>query len=248
MLTPGDLRRHIGKYYGKYSGEVVRINHGDKRGHIFVKVPTVFGPDHEVEARPCMPYGHFMVPTPESKIWVEFEAGDPNYPIWTGVWYLADEVPDVAQLDPPENRVLKTASGHTMAFMDKDGEERIAITHDVAGSSIEMDHEGRIALVHNSGSVIEIDKDGKITITDTGNDTSIVSSKISLGTQGGAAEKLVKGDSLVQKLDAIINAIMTHTHPTGMGPSGPSVDASASLASMVGTLSMAILSQQNTTD
>ena len=99
-----DSVRHRGKYYGKYSGRVVDSADPNFTGRIKVVVPSVFGEELEVVARPCVPYGHFFIPPSETLIWVEFEAGDPGSPIWVGTWYADDATPAPAQLDPPDTR------------------------------------------------------------------------------------------------------------------------------------------------
>lgn len=76
---------------------------------------------------------------------------------------------------------------------------------------------------------------------------SIVSKKISLGTQGGASEPLVLGDTLVSKLNDLIQIIARHYHPTGVGPSGQPVTEAASLETLSASLQQ-ILSTRNTTD
>src|SRR5438093_1586430 len=109
-----DLKRHAGKFYGKYSGEVTDNHDDDFFGRIKVKVPSVFGADVEVRARPCFPYGHFFVPPVGAKVWVEFEAGNTSYPLWVGTWYPQGKTPQPAAMAPPDNRVIQTASGHTI--------------------------------------------------------------------------------------------------------------------------------------
>jgi hypothetical protein len=62
MYMHPELEHHAGKYYGKYSGEVTKNEDDLKLGRITVKVPSVFGINMEVVARPCLPYGHFFIP------------------------------------------------------------------------------------------------------------------------------------------------------------------------------------------
>src|SRR5579871_4147029 len=123
MFGSSDMERHAGKFYGKYSGEVTDNTDTETRGNITVKVPSVFGTDVEVLARPCLPFGHFFVPDVGAKVWVEFEAGDLRFPIWVGVWYPTDSTPKDAAISPPDNRVIQTPSGHTIEILDKAGEE-----------------------------------------------------------------------------------------------------------------------------
>src|SRR5438128_10738827 len=104
MWMDPDLQRHSGRYYGKYSGEVTKNEDDDKLGRIIVKVPSIFGKDTEVQARPCLPYGHFFIPAVGTMVWIEFEAGDIRFPIWVGTWYPTGKVPQQAAIKPPDNR------------------------------------------------------------------------------------------------------------------------------------------------
>ena len=48
--------------------------------------------------------GVFMVPQIGSGVWIQFEAGDPDRPVWTGGWWgLASEVPSLALAGVPGN-------------------------------------------------------------------------------------------------------------------------------------------------
>jgi uncharacterized protein involved in type VI secretion and phage assembly len=94
------------KYWGKYRGTVENILDPKQIGRIKVIVPEVSGLMPTTWAMPCMPYGGlnsgmFAVPLPGSGVWVEFEHGDPDYPIWVGTyWGSAAEVPKLAQTAP----------------------------------------------------------------------------------------------------------------------------------------------------
>ncbi len=102
-----------GRYFGKFKGIVVSNTDDQNLGRLQVKVPDVLGAQ-EVWARACVPYagkmqggaqtGFFAVPPDDSLIWVEFEGGDANYPIWVGCQWApgqtdsADAVPGVVVL------------------------------------------------------------------------------------------------------------------------------------------------------
>ena len=152
-----DLQRHVGKFYGKYSGEVVK-NDTDKEnmGRIVVKVPSVFGRGAEVTARPCLPYGHFFVPPVGAKVWIEFEGGHSSSPIWVGTWYPQGTTPAKGGISPPDNRVIQTASGHVIEIMDKLGEEKITIKHK-GNAFISIDKKGSVLIANQSGSYVQLD-------------------------------------------------------------------------------------------
>jgi len=95
------------KYLGKYRATVVNNVDPMQIGRIQVIVPDVTNVMLSSWAMPCLPWsgvntGMFTVPPPGSAVWVEFEQGDPDYPIWVGgFWGTAAEVPAMAHTIPP---------------------------------------------------------------------------------------------------------------------------------------------------
>ena len=95
------------KFFGKYRGTVINNVDPEMRGRIQVAVPDVTAVVPSSWAMPCAPVagmqtGMFAVPLIGAGVWVEFEQGDPDYPIWTGCfWGTAAEVPAMAQIAPP---------------------------------------------------------------------------------------------------------------------------------------------------
>lgn len=95
------------RLYGKYRGTVVNNIDPMQIGRIQVMVPDVAGFVPGSWAMPCVPVagintGVFTVPIPGAGVWVEFERGDPDYPIWVGgYWGSAAEVPVLAHMVPP---------------------------------------------------------------------------------------------------------------------------------------------------
>jgi hypothetical protein len=197
MYNSTDLQRHIGKFYGKYSGEVVNNEDEEKRGQITVRIPSIFGTesDSEVTARPCLPYGHFYIPPVGAKVWVEFEAGNLAYPIWVGTWYPVDSPPEEAAVTPPDQRVIHTASGHIIQLGDKAGEEQITIRHQ-GNSFVSIDKDGSVIIGNHKGSTLILNaKDENVVLIEQhGNTISMTDAGIIVvGKDGGAAVEL-KGD------------------------------------------------------
>jgi uncharacterized protein involved in type VI secretion and phage assembly len=95
------------KYYGKYRATVVNNIDPMQIGRIQVIVPDVSNVIPTSWAMPCVPVagiqmGLYTVPPIGSGVWVEFEQGDPDYPIWVGCfWGTAAEVPALARMVPP---------------------------------------------------------------------------------------------------------------------------------------------------
>jgi uncharacterized protein involved in type VI secretion and phage assembly len=102
------LRSH---YFGKYRGTVTDNQDQTTRGRIKLQVPSVLG-SLEIWAMPCVPYagdqvGFYSIPPNKSGVWVEFEGGDPSYPIWTGCFWADNEVPDTGG---PDIKIWQTDS------------------------------------------------------------------------------------------------------------------------------------------
>src|SRR4029453_93937 len=96
-----------GRFYGKYRAMVINNIDPMQIGRIQVIVPDVSNVIPSSWAMPCVPVaglqmGMFTVPPIGAGVWVEFEQGDPDYPIWVGCfWGTAAEVPTLARLVPP---------------------------------------------------------------------------------------------------------------------------------------------------
>lgn len=95
------------KYWGKYRGTVVNNIDPEMYGRIQAMVPAVSSLLPTSWAMPCLPVagiqnGMFTVPIIGSGVWIEFENGDPDYPIWSGCFFgAASDVPALARMVPP---------------------------------------------------------------------------------------------------------------------------------------------------
>ena len=113
-----------GRYFGKYRGLVASTEKDStRRGRIQVIVPAVLG-DQVVWAMPCVPYaganvGFHMLPPENAGVWVEFEAGDPSYPIWSGCYWASD---DVAAADESAGVKFLRTDKFTLRIDDNNGE------------------------------------------------------------------------------------------------------------------------------
>lgn len=115
------------KFFGKYRGTVV--NHVDpmRQGRVQVTVPNVL--PLSTWALPCVPFagiqqGAFLIPMAGSGVWVEFEAGDQDRPIWVGgYWGNPGEVPALAQATAPGLQVvcINTLAQNTLLLSDMPG-------------------------------------------------------------------------------------------------------------------------------
>jgi hypothetical protein len=114
------------KFYGKYRGMVVSGLDPEGRGRILAQVPDVLGMGISTWAMPCVPFaglqmGMYIVPPPNAGVWIEFEKGDPDYPIWTGCWWGSRlEVPLTAQTAPPALPIILLETALKNGFVVSD--------------------------------------------------------------------------------------------------------------------------------
>lgn len=168
-----DEQRHFGKYRG------VVINNVDpmQLGRLLVQVPDVLAASTSSWAMPCFPVagpqmGFVAIPPVGAGVWVEFEQGDADHPIWSGGWFgSAAELPALALASPPPLSafVLQTTGQATLQLSDLPGA-------------------GGILLRTASGAMISINETG-ITISN-GQGASIVLSGPMVTVNGGALEVL----------------------------------------------------------
>lgn len=164
FMPASDLDRHVGRFYGKYPAIVVDVEDPNKVGRIKVDAPSIFPESQPQWARPCFASGHFFVPPVGAKVWIEFEAGDIEFPLWVGTWYVPDDVPPEADTDAATSRVIHTPSGHAVEFSDAENEEKIVIRHKL-DSYVSVDETGSVILANQNGSLVYLNADaGELTV------------------------------------------------------------------------------------
>ncbi len=142
------------QFFGKYRGKVVNNVDPMQMGRVQVSVPAVFGEGQMSWALPCAPYGgsqvgFFAIPPTNADVWVEFEAGDPNVPIWSGCFWGQGDAPASPPL--PSTKVLKT-DAVTLTIDDLLG----AVTLEVqSGAKIKIDAQG-IEIDNGMGAKIKL--------------------------------------------------------------------------------------------
>jgi len=175
------------RYYGKYRAFVVDNADPEDRGRLRLKVPSVL--NEEVIsgwALPCVPYGgapnqgFFFIPEVDAGVWVEFEGGNLDYPVWVGTYWGKpggeSEVPkpnddtgaeEGSVQNPPTRKIIKSLKGHTIQLEDADDEEMILITmivKDKPSNVIVLDSKG-VKITDTNENVVTL-ADKLISITD----------------------------------------------------------------------------------
>lgn len=147
--------------YGKYRGTVTNNIDPLQIGRIQVMVPDVAGFVPGTWAMPCVPLaginnGVFTVPIIGSGVWVEFERGDSDYPIWVGgYWGSAAEVPVLAHAVPPgvPGITLQTPLKNGIVISDVPGPTGGILIQTTTGAMISVSDVG-ITLSNGKGAVI----------------------------------------------------------------------------------------------
>lgn len=153
-----------------YRGVIVDTNDPRKLGRVRVRVFGIFESGISNEdlpwAAPAQPifagsgvgFGHFAVPEVNSQVFVFFEGGDFNQPIyWAEAPNAVHGLPSDRITNYPNRRVIKTKAGLGVYIDDSDT---------------------KIRIIHPSGKYIEMDSSGSVTIT--ADDVTITGSNITI--------------------------------------------------------------------
>lgn len=160
-------------YFGKYRGKVTDIDDPTKRGRIKVSVPSVLK-DLELWAMPCVPYagasiGFYCIPPVGTGVWIDFEAGDPSYPVWTGCFWADNELPDTGGAaikiwktdkitvridDDNDEIVISTTSGSKITLASDVKTESGEATHTVGSAGVSSEKgSGKVEVTSSSVKV-----------------------------------------------------------------------------------------------
>ncbi|WP_444997857.1 phage baseplate assembly protein V [Aliikangiella sp. IMCC44359] len=165
------------KYYGKYRGMVLNNVDPLQQGRLQVQVPDVANLIPTTWAMPCAPVagiqnGMFALPIIGSGVWVEFEQGDPEYPIWVGCfWGSAAEVPALALLTPPVTPAitLQTPLQNGITISDMPGPTGGIMIKTTTGASLIINdtgiymQNGKGAMINMVGPTVDINS-GALTV------------------------------------------------------------------------------------
>jgi uncharacterized protein involved in type VI secretion and phage assembly len=142
------------KFLGKFRGSVLNNIDPEQRGRLQVIVPDVSALGITTWAMPSLPIGGlqsgvFSIPMIGSGVWVEFEQGDLDYPIWVGTfWGSAAEVPPIALTLPPgvSGIVMQTPLQNGLLISDVPGP---------TGGIMIKSTTGAFILVNDTGIIIQ---------------------------------------------------------------------------------------------
>ncbi|MCQ6957522.1 phage baseplate assembly protein V [Mucilaginibacter aquariorum] len=155
-----------GPYYGKFRGTVINNLDPDMRGRLLLSVPDVLDLIPSSWAEPCVPLagptgppmGVYMVPPIGAGVWVEFEHGSADRPIWVGCrWGLASDVPPLSKAGLPvsPNIVMQTVGQNSFVISDLPGPTGGIMLKSATGASL---------IVNDTGIYIQNGKGATITL------------------------------------------------------------------------------------
>ena len=153
-------------YFGKYRGTVFNNLDPQFRGRIMALVPAVLGLVPSTWCEACVPLagptgppmGAYFVPPIGAGVWIEFENGDPSYPIFAGCRFgsPADQPPIAkAGLPVSPSIVLQTAAQNSISVSDLPGP---------TGGIMLKSTTGAMLIVNDTGIYIQNGKGAMITM------------------------------------------------------------------------------------
>lgn len=165
------------KYWGKYRGTVIQNIDPLQTGRLQIMVPDVMSLLPTTWAEPCVPLagptgppmGVYMVPPIGAGVWVEFEHGDPNRPVWVGCrWGLPTDIPPMALLGNPAdpNIVIQSLLQNMIMVSDMPPTP-------LSGGIILKSTTGAMIVVNDSGIYISNGKGAMITLIGTAIDFNV---------------------------------------------------------------------------
>jgi uncharacterized protein involved in type VI secretion and phage assembly len=149
------------QYVGKYRGTVFNNVDPKQQGRLQAVVPDVLGSTPSSWAMACVPFtgsqaGLWTVPPVGAGVWIEFEQGDPDFPVWSGGWWgSAADPPALALSVPPpvSHVVLQTTGQNTISISDAPGPAGGLLLKSTTGAVIMVNSLG-ITLSNGQGASI----------------------------------------------------------------------------------------------
>lgn len=150
------------KLFGKYRGIVLNNIDPMQIGRLMVQVPDASNVLPSTWAMPCVPFagiqsGMFAVPPIGSGVWIEFEQGNTDYPVWTGCfWGSAAEPPALALAAAPglQQIVIQSVGQNTFMLSDTPGPTGGILLKSTTGAMIAINETGIIISNGQGASIV----------------------------------------------------------------------------------------------
>jgi uncharacterized protein involved in type VI secretion and phage assembly len=137
--------------------------------------------------------GFFAIPPVGAGVWIDFEAGDPARPVWSGGWWGSDERPknEGGTAASPPLKILRSEKGLMLALDD-----------DASTATLSDENGNNLVTIKASEGQIRVEAATKVIVE---------APQIEL--VDGASHPLVFGDDLLQYLNQLVMLFNTHMHP-----------------------------------
>jgi uncharacterized protein involved in type VI secretion and phage assembly len=153
---------NVKEHYGKFRGTVIDNVDPMNIGRLMVMVPDVSNVIPSTWAMPCLPFagiqnGFFAMPAIGAGVWVEFEQGDSDYPVWTGCFFgSAAETPALALAATPglQAVVIQTVGQNTLMISDAPGPTGGILLKSQTGAMISISDTGIIISNGQGASIL----------------------------------------------------------------------------------------------
>lgn len=166
------------EFSGLYAAVVISNEDPEQRGRLRVFIPGIHPKDSpennypwaEICAQGVGPgRGALKIPKVDETVWIMFNQGDPERPVWMGSWWGAPggqtELPEeIKRPKSDEHYVIKTDGGNLIDMSDEEG--KVGITIKIA--------DGKKVSLDNSNNKIDITDGDSSIVIDTDNDKIIV--------------------------------------------------------------------------
>jgi uncharacterized protein involved in type VI secretion and phage assembly len=148
----------VTEYFGIYRGKVEQNIDPEQRGRLQVSVPAVTGGGTLNWALPSVPFsgssvGVWAIPPTGANVWVQYEGGNPDLPVWTGCFWDLGQAPATPAL--AEQVVVKTKTC-TLTLSDLPGPLGGARLETQTGMKVAISATG-IEITNGLGATIKLE-------------------------------------------------------------------------------------------
>lgn len=193
---------YLGLYYSSYRAFVVNNQDPLKLGRVQLLIPHI----NPTQTDPTWAwpkgvyggknYGIHLIPQPTDMVWVEFEHGNPDFPLWSHAGYAKGELPP--EFENTKHYGFKTPSGTLIKINDNKGQEEVFIKLNNQDEWVKVIKEE----LEIEAKLIKLGKNGD-----------------EQGVLGNTLQK--KMDKVVDKMDDILSTLITHKHASPNTPPTP---------------------------
>lgn len=182
------------RFFGVAIGLVTSIQDPENMGRIKVRFPWLSAENESNWARLATPMagpdrGFYFVPEVGNEVLCAFEHGDINFPCVIGsLWNGKDRPPVSDPQGKNDIRLIKSRSGHVLAFDDSVDDPKIEITDRTGANKITISTSDDAISIEAKGD-ISLSAGGKISLSGAGVDIDGGGGRVNITTSGAMSVK-----------------------------------------------------------